>query len=314
MSVPQLGIYRTEAVEYHARSRTDGELLMLLPGWTRWSYRLLVSLLLAAALFIIFGSVSQYAEGPAVIRAADRVPVTTAVAGIVEAVPAKSGDAVRTGDLLVSLRSEEERAQVASVEREFESALVRMLANPVDQAVRQTVAGLRAQRDLLAARLNERLVRAPTDGTVGDIRVRPGQSVTPGDVVVSLAGEPQRFSVVVLLPGRQRPELAQGQNLRLELAGYAYVYHDLRIDRIDDEVIGPQEVRRTLGPEIADSVTVTGPVVVVHASLSGTSFDAGGRTYSYHDGMAGLARARLRSERLLTTLLPGMRLVTERMQ
>lgn len=77
MSVPQLGIYRTEAVEYHARSRTDGELLMLLPGWTRWSYRLLVSLLLAAALFIIFGSVSQYAEGPAVIRAADRVPVTT---------------------------------------------------------------------------------------------------------------------------------------------------------------------------------------------------------------------------------------------
>ena len=314
MNPLQPDIYRKEALEYHARSRTDGDVLMMLPGWTRWSYRLLISLLLAAALFIVFGNVSQYAEGPAVVRAAYRVPVTSAVTGIVEAVPVKSGDTVRTGDLLVSLRSEEERAQVASLEREFESALVRMLANPVEQGARQTVAGLRAERDLLIARLNERLVRAPTDGTVGDIRVRPGQTVTPGDVLVSLEDEPQRFSVVVLLPGRQRPELAPGQNLRLELTGYAYVYHDLRIERIDDEVIGPQEVRRTLGREIADSVSITGPVVVVHASLPATSFKAGGRSYRYHDGMAGVARARVRSERLLTTLLPSVRLVTEKTQ
>lgn len=314
MSIPLPEIHRTEAIEYHARSQADGELLMLLPGWTRWSYRLLVSLFLAAAVFITFGTVSQYAEGPAVIRAVERFPVTTAVAGIVERVPVKSGSPVRTGELLITLRSDEQRAQLASTEREFESALVRMLAHPLDQAARQSVATLRAHRDLLTARLDERLVRAPMDGTVGDIRVRPGQAVAPGDMLVSLTGQSQRFSVVVLFPGRQRPELAMGQSLRLELAGYAYVYHDLVIQHIDDEVIGPQEVRRTLGPEIADSISVPGPVVVVHASLPSPSFEAGGRTYSYHDGMAGIALARIRSERLLTMLLPSVRLLTHNPQ
>ena len=305
-------IFRKEALDHHVGSRTEGELLMMLPGWARWTYRLLFALLVVASLFLIFGSVSQYSEGPAVIRAGERAGVTSALGGVVASVPVTSGDTVRAGDPLVALRSADETAQVASVEREFESALVRMLADPLDRAARPSVASLRSEKDLLSARLDERLVRAPTDGTIGDIRVRVGQLVSPGDILVSIAREPQRFSVIVLLPGPQRPELAKGQNLRLELTGYAYVYHDLTIERVDDEVIGPQEVRRTLGREVADAIAVTGPVVVVHATLPTTSFEMGGRTYQYYDGMHGIARARIRSERLLTTLLPGIRLVTEK--
>ncbi len=307
-------IFRKEALEYHVGSRTEGEVLMMLPGWARWTYRLLLALLVAAALFLAFASVSQYSEGPAVIRSGDRAGVTSAVGGVVASVPVTSGDTVRAGDPLVALRSAAETAQVASVEREFESALVRMLADPLDRAARQSVASLRTEKDLLSAQLNERLIRAPVDGTVGDIRVRVGQVVSPGDILVSIAREPKRFSVMVLMPGRQRPELAKGQNLRLELAGYSYVYHDLMIERVDDEVIGPQEVRRTLGREVADAIAVTGPVVVVHATLPTTSFETGGRTYQYYDGMQGIARARVRSERLLNTLVPGIRLVTEKGQ
>ena len=314
MSTVTDGIYRKEAVEHRAGSRIEGDVLMILPDWASWTYRLLLALIVAAGLFIVFGSVSQYAEGPAVVRAGDRVGVTAPAAGMVASVAVKSGDTVRAGDLLVALRSAEESAQIASVEREFESALVRMLANPLDQTARQTVAALRGQKDLLDARLNERMIRAPADGTIGDIRVRIGQVVSPGDQLVSIGREPQGFPVVVLLPGRQRPELAAGQKLRLELTGYSYVYHDLTIDRIDDEVIGPQEVRRILGREVSDAIAVTGPVVVVHATLPRRSFEMGGRTYNYYDGMQGIARARLRSERLLTTLLPGVRLLTEKEQ
>jgi biotin carboxyl carrier protein len=305
-------VFRQEALDHYHRPRSaGGEVLMMLPGWARWTYRLILALVLGAVVFVVFGSVSKQAEGPAVIRAEGRIAVTATGQGIVASVPVVSGARVKAGDVVVRFRSSDESAQVASIEQEFESALVRMLANPLDQAARQTVAGLRAQKELLAARLDERSSRAPVDGTVGDIRVRAGQVVSPGDVLASIAGEAQRFSVVALMPGRQRPDLRKGQPLRLEMGGYAYVYQHLTIDRIDDEVVGPQEVRRMLGREIADAIAVTGPVVVVHASLPSTTFETGGRTYGYFDGMHGTARVQLRSERLITTLLPSMKVVTE---
>lgn len=305
-------IFRAEAVDYHAGSRVEGEVLQMLPGWTRWTYRLLVALFVVFVVFVAVGSVSQYAEGPAVIRAEERVAVTAAVHGIVASVHVRSGMRVQRGDVLLRFRSADEEAQTASAMKAFETALVRMLANPLDQSARQTVAGLRAERDLTTARLSERVVRAPEPGTVGDIRVKPGQSVMPGELLASIAREHARFTVLALLPGQQRPALRAGLPLRLEITGFPYVYQALVLDRVDDEVIGPHEVRRVLGPEVADSVAVSGPVVVVHASLPADAFASDGRLYRYADGMHASARVQLRSERLLTTILPGIRIVTER--
>jgi multidrug efflux pump subunit AcrA (membrane-fusion protein) len=221
---------------------------------------------------------------------------------------------VASGEPLVRFRSVDEEAQLASVQREFESALVRMLANSLDQSARQTLAGLRAQRDLLATRLSERVIYAAESGTVGDVRVKPGQSVAPGELIASIVRERGRFSVLALLPGHQRPALHEGQQVRLELAGYPYVYHDLTIDRVDQEVIGLSEVRRILGADVADSIPISGPVVVVRAALPDSTFVSGGELYHYFDGMHAIARARLRSERLLTILVPGVRVVAGRPQ
>jgi hypothetical protein len=41
----------------------------MLPGWARWTYGLLLALLLVAGAFVVFGSLPRYAEGPAIIRA-----------------------------------------------------------------------------------------------------------------------------------------------------------------------------------------------------------------------------------------------------
>jgi multidrug efflux pump subunit AcrA (membrane-fusion protein) len=305
-------IFRQEAVDHRAGGQPDGEVLLMLPNWTRWTYRLLIVLLLAAVAFVMLGSVSQYVEGPALIRAEERVSVTATQSGIVASVRATPGMRVEAGDLLVRFRSAEEDAQLAAIGREFDAALVRALVNPLDQAARQNAAAARTQRDVLTARLAERLVRAPEAGTVGDVRVKPGQSVSPGELIASIARPRGRFSVVALLPGQQRPLLRKGLPLRIEVSGYQYVYQDLVIDRVDDEVVGPYEVRRMLGPEVADSVPVTGPVVVVHAFLPGTTFPSGGETYHYFDGMHAAAKARIRSERIITTLVPGIKLFTER--
>jgi len=108
--------------------------------------------------------------------------------------------------------------------------------------------------------------------------------------------------------------LREGQSLRMEMTGYPYVYKTLRITRVDDEVIGPTEVRRFLGPEIADSIPLSGPVVVVHAALADDAFISGGESFRYFDGMHATARAQLRSQNLLLTLIPAIRVVTEQRQ
>ena len=299
-------IFRHEAIEHYKQPPTEAAILLMVPGWTRWTYRLLLGLLAGALVFVWFASVSRYVEGPAVIRADERIAVTAAVSGVVASVPVVPGNRVAQGDVLVQFRSVDEEAQIAAAQREFDSALVRMLANPMDQYARQALAAPRAQRDLLATRLSERCVRAAEAGVVGDVRVRPGQSVAPGELVVSLARDRARFSVLALLPGEQRPSLQKGLPLRLEISGYPYAYQNVTIDGMDDEIVGPYEIRRILGPQIADSVSVLGPVVVVHATLQGATFEAGREAYRYFDGMPAKAQVRLRSERLVTILAPGL--------
>jgi membrane fusion protein (multidrug efflux system) len=71
--------------------------------------------------------------------------------------------------------------------------------------------------------------------------------------------------------------------------------------------VGPAEVRRFLGQDLADTVQITGPVVLVQAPLPATTFISSGRTYHYYDGMPGTAEARVRTESILVTLVPGLK-------
>ncbi len=50
-----------------------------------------------------------------------------------------------------------------------------------------------------------------------------------------------------------------------------------------------------------------GSVVLVRGRLSAAEFTVDDQTFRYHDGMLGNAEVRIRSERILYTLVPGMR-------
>lgn len=239
------------------------------PDWARWNYLLVLGIVVGALTFGAFGTISQYADGPAVIRTVEWVAVTAPSPGIVDSVPATPGAHVTRGDILVRFRAADEQAQLPSVQYESD------------------------------------FVRAPATGTVGEVRVKQGQRVAAGELIVSIASE-GGFTVIALLPRRYRRSLVEGQSLQLEVAGYQYAYQTLTIERIDDELVGPQDVRRVLGPEVADSLAVNFPVVAVHASLPST-FISGAATYRYVDGMHATARARLGSQRILTSLLPAIK-------
>jgi len=308
VALPGQALFRETAVGYHQDGlRGEGDLLRADPSWMRWTYRLLLGVALFALLFSLFARVREYAAGPAVVRTGGRTDLTATTDGTVAQVLARPGAAVRAGEVLVRLYGASEAAELERIERELEGQLINHLRNPGDAFAEQGLILLRAELELARARLAEREVRAPAAGLVSDVRVRPGQRIQPGQVLLSLLGEQGEPTVLALLPGEFRPLLKPGMELRLELQGYQYMYQLLTVAAVGDDVVGPNEARRYLGDEISDAVTLDGPVVLVSARLTSPTFEVEGRPRRYHDGMWGRAEVRVRSERVLVALVPALR-------
>ncbi len=299
-------LFRQEALAHHLRRDSgEGRVLELTPRWTRWAYRLLLVVFAGSLIFALVARVDEYARGSFIVRVHGRADVTTPRAGTVTAVEVTAGQRVVAGQLLARFYSAGEAAELGRIRREFELALIQRLRAPSDPATERSLSTLRAQKELAESRLEERSLRAPTAGIVSDLRVRPGQHVLPGEVVVSVAGEHPEMSVIAMLPGHFRPLIRSGMPLRLELEGYRYAYQRLAIDRVSEEVLGPAEARRFLGAG-GDALALSGPVIFVHARLPSLTFASSGREYRFHEGMRGSAEVRVRSEGVLTTLIPGL--------
>ncbi|MBN9683456.1 MULTISPECIES: HlyD family efflux transporter periplasmic adaptor subunit [unclassified Corallococcus] len=301
--------YRKEALEYRERAHAEsgGDLLRISPAWTRWAYWVLVGALACSLLFFCVGTLFEYAAGPALIRVEGKTDLTVAFSGVVLTVDVQPGQRVVAGEPLVHFASEQEQGTLARISREFELQLVRYLRDPSDEGARQALTGLRAERELAQARLEERTLRAPHAGVVGDLRLQPGQYIPSGTRALSLLGDDATVVVLGFLPGQYRPLLVPGMDLRLELQGFAYEYRDLVIESVGDQIIGPGEARRYLGSELGDAIPLEGALVLVRARLPLRTFVREGRTFNYYDGMPARAEARVKSESILLTLVPGLK-------
>ncbi|HEX4961926.1 MAG TPA: GAF domain-containing protein [Thermoanaerobaculia bacterium] len=310
--LPAPGLFREEAVEHHQVGlRSEGDLLRVDPGWMRWTYRLLLAVLVASVLFCVFAKVREYASGPAVVRLGGRTDLTATADGTVIDVGVTTGQAVEAGRLLVRFYGAREAAELSRIDHELELQLINRLRDPSDRGAEQNLLSLRAQRELARANLAEREVRAPAAGTVSDVRVRPGQHIVPGQTLLSLVRGQEHPQVIALLPGEFRPLLKVGMPLRMEVQGYRYAYQHLVVESVGDEVVGPAEARRALGDELADAVQLTGPVVRVTARLASNTFESDGKVRRFHDGMWGTAEVRIRSERVLVALVPALKALFE---
>jgi multidrug efflux pump subunit AcrA (membrane-fusion protein) len=300
-------IFREEALRHHEGAQQEGDVLRISPAWTRWTYWTLLGLLLAALTYSLLGTLPEYATGPAIVKVDGQSHLTVDQPGIVSSVEVRPGQRVEKSQALVSLRSQEETVSLERIQREFELQLIRVLRDPSDESARQTLTSLRAERELAVSRQQARTLRAPHAGLISDLRIRPGQYVTPGESVVSVVGDNVTVSLVALLPGGYRPTLEPGRPLRVELDGFKHEYHTFTIESVGDQIVGPGEVRRFLGPEIADALQLNGPMVLVRAQLPSATFTSQGRTFNYFDGMLARADARVRQERILVALIPGLK-------
>ena len=57
-------LFLAEAVDHYARRESRGELIRIVPTWTRWTFWFLMALLVVGGLFSVFGRIPEYVAGP----------------------------------------------------------------------------------------------------------------------------------------------------------------------------------------------------------------------------------------------------------
>jgi membrane fusion protein (multidrug efflux system) len=298
--------FRPAALQSYAKRAKQGRILRLSPAWVDRTFWVLIAAVVAAIAYVTIGKASEYASGPAVVRLDSRTEVPIKADGVIAAVLVKPGDRVDAGTPVVQLDETVQTAEFKSALREYDLELVNRLRDPASTAP-PSIGTLQARLQLARSQLAERTLRAPAAGVVGDVRLRPGERVSAGDVALSLIRDDATFSLLAVLPGSYRPMLRPGMPMRFEVSGFEYAYQDLIIASLGDEVVGPAAVKRYLGQETADALLISGPVVLVSARIPARAFRSHDEVYNYYDGMQGRAEARVRTERLIISLIPALR-------
>jgi membrane fusion protein (multidrug efflux system) len=304
----RIGLFRAEAVKSRFHSEMNaGRLIKYSPFWLSATFWVLTAGLVAGLVVAVFARGYEWTRGPVLVTATTKEVVSSPLAGVTARVVAVPGHRIEANEPLVVLVSDSERAEVQRLQALFDQQLARSLLDRSDLSLRDSLVSLRRELDAAVGKLNERIIRAPCAGVVSDVRARPGQFVPAGSVVASVVSPGSAFEAIAVLPGYVRPQLRPGAVMRLELDGYPYEYQSATIAAVSDEIVGPAEVKRFLGADVEGSILVSGPSVIVRASLSSRSFVSDGRALQLHDGMTGRALVAGRHQRLVFLLAPWLR-------
>lgn len=264
-------LFRKEALEYEDQGESEGKLQKGIPLWLRWSNLLIILFMAISIAYLMLARVHQVVTGPAVIQVMNKTAVVAQSSGVVARLLVSTNERVTEGELLGTL---------------------------------QTAPG-----DSLLERMRKE-VHAPVDGVVSSISIRAGQQVTSGEQLVSLTGEGSSNEVLVLLPGSYAPEIHAGMPLVLKIDGYPQSREELTILDVAPDIVGPGDAERYVGKEIAQTLSLSGPILMVHTALPLDSFDtfeATNEKFLYHDGMVARAEVSVRREPLITALIPGIK-------
>jgi biotin carboxyl carrier protein len=298
-------IYNAEALASQRKRGHEGGLIHLSPRWVRIAYPAAVLAVVIGIAFAILAKVPTYSAGAGVVTI-EGVEVTSPTTGTVAAVRVKQGQPVAAGEELARLLSQDEESALQQADREYRNALATLLFDGADETTKAAVAAAATARQRAEDRLEAKVIRAPREGVVGDIRVRGGAALAQGDHVLTLLRQDAEPTVLVFLPGQDRPRLRRGQKIQIELAGYTKVRERGTIVEVGAEVIGPNEARRSLGQKNADAVPLNGPVVMVRATLPTRTFKVKLDTFRYHDGMPLRGEVKVEDKPFLISLIPAL--------
>lgn len=199
------------------------------------------------------------------------------LAGIVTKIDFKPGDDVKKGALLVQLRDDSDRAQLAALRaaadlatETFQRDAALIKTNAISKQEYDTalanMKNYRGQADAQAATVEKKAIRAPFSGRVGIRQVDVGQYVTAGQTVVTL----QKLDPIYIdftVPQQQLSIVRPGDKVALTtdaVPGRTFTGHIIALDPKVDPVTRNVHVRaeianpdKTLFPGMFATVTTT---------------------------------------------------------
>lgn len=290
-----------------AYGRDDiGHTLEVGDRWVPTIYHAIVVMMLVALSFIALLPVNEYATGTGFVRISGSLPVTSTGAGPVAHVAVGVGGRVARGDVVIEIDHRTEQTELELLREQFDSAWTRLLRDPLDVAARASLPPLLPMLERARAAIDARRFRAPIAGTVTDIRVGVGGHVEVGDTLFVVEPDGATVEVVALIPGAFRPLLDVDKPARFAVEG-SDSPQPVRLRDISADLVGAAEVKRILGPALADGARFEGTSVTLVATINAAGYPADGRTNRYYQGMKGELEIRLDRKPILFLLLPPLR-------
>lgn len=151
MSQPSPQLFREEALKHHLRAEEGRGLARVSPPWSWALLWIVVAFVLVAVVLSVVGSVEVNGRAAGILRPGAIRNLVAQTGGTVTAVPVHSGEAVRAGDLLLSIDSAsmqsqllEAQSQVDAIKTDFTT-----FAHRQDQAFEDQKAQLQQRIDML---------------------------------------------------------------------------------------------------------------------------------------------------------------------
>ena len=157
------------------------------------------------------------------VRAFRGVDLSTEIGGLVQAVPVKSGQDVKEGDLLIKLNDASDVAQLNSLkamadlakvinERDKQQLAIQAISKNVFDTSKADAKSKQAQVEAQTALVAKKNLKAPFSGRVGIVSINPGQFVNPGDKLITLQTLDPIF-VDFTLPQGNAEQIQVGQDV-----------------------------------------------------------------------------------------------------
>jgi len=169
----------------------------------------------------------------------------------------------------------------------------------------QTITSAEAQEQALAFLQAQTVVKAPRDGVIEALLVKPGDVVAPGRALGKVVPADVPLQAVCFLAEKDRAFVKPGDEAVLELDQLPYAEYGTvraRVLRISSDLASPHEIQEALG----ESTGIAGPTIRVELAI----VDAGAARKAQvplRSGMLLNGRFTLRRQRLATLVLDPLR-------